>query len=80
MKVKMNKEYPTEKDIEKHIKQFIGVLRQYFRGFSKIEFVKNGLQSLYTDILLEAHSEKHANFPKEDVEINFNSFIKKLSK
>ena len=69
-------EYPTKKDIEKHEAQFIGVLRQYFRGLSNLDFVKNDLRVLYGDILLETNNDNALKL--KSIDINFNIFLKKM--
>ena len=71
----MTKKYPTKKDVEKHTQQLVSSLRQYFRGLSRKDFIKNDFQCLFTDLLLEAQNE---GIDVMKVQINFNSFLKQI--
>ncbi len=72
----MEKEYPLEIDIEEHTEQLVNGLRQYFRGVGMIDFVKNDLRVLFTDLLLEARND---DVLSEKSEYGFELFLKELT-
>lgn len=70
--------YPTKQDIEKHTNQLVNGIRQYFRGYDKNkDFLKNGLRTLFTDILLESQNE---GIDIMKVQINFDVLLKEMAK
>lgn len=72
----MRKEYPTAIDIEEHTEQLVGGLRQYLGGVGMIDFVKNDLKVLFTDLLLEAENDETLS---EKSQYNFELFLKELT-
>ena len=72
------KQYPTKQDIEKHTKQLVGGLRQYFRGYDKNkDFLKNDFRCLYGDLLLEASNEDVLD---NKITINFDVLLQEMVK
>jgi len=74
--MKNKKEYPTKEDIEKHTKQLVTGIRQYLREYDKKGiFLKNSFNSLFSDLVLEAHNE---GYEFNDIEININKLLELL--
>lgn len=71
--------YPTDKDIKNHTEQFVKGIRSYFINGSDINFVKNDLRCLFTDLLLEYFNNHSGDDYLPKGESNFDRFLKALN-
>ena len=69
-----DKQYPRKEDLEKHKEQFVKSLRQYFLFKGNISMVKNGLRTLFTDLILECNNNQNYIYG----EMNFDKFLQEL--